>query len=134
MDRQLNLLLEEEGANAEQLDVLTGYLRQELLQLDVDDVLRRSVGQAPPGSRAIDVDTLGGLVVALGQSATGLKDVIAAIRWWLSRGDAGRRTVTIEVDGDKLQLSHVSAAEQDRLIDMFVDRHSIGKGGGERPA
>jgi hypothetical protein len=43
--------------------------------------------------------------------------------------------VKIEIDGDKLELSEVSAAEQDRLIDMFVNRHTTGEvGGGERPA
>jgi hypothetical protein len=105
------------------------------LQLDVDDVRRQSAGEAPPGSRAIDVDALGGLMVALGHSATGLKDVIAAVRRWLSRSDGVRRTVKIEIDGDKLELSEVSAAEQDRLIDMFVNRHTTGEvGGGERPA
>jgi hypothetical protein len=127
MNRQLNLLFMEEGASAERLDAMTGYLRQELLQLDVDDVRRASAGTAPPGARAIDVDALGGLVVTLGRSATGLRDIVAAIRRWLSRDDGVRRTVKIEIDGDKLELSQVSAAEQDHLIALFVNRHSIGE-------
>lgn len=128
MDRQLNLVFTEEGASAERLDALTGYLRLELRQLDVDDVRRASAAQAPPGTRAIDVEALGGLVVTLGRSATGLRDVVAAIRRFLSRSDGVRRTVKIEIDGDMLELSQVSAAEQDRLIDLFVNRHSRGEG------
>jgi hypothetical protein len=128
VDRQLNLVFVEEGASAERLDALTGYLRRELLQLDVDDVRRASAGQAPPGTRAIDVDALGALVVTLGRSANALKDVVAAIRRWLSRSDGVRRTVKIEIDGDRLELSELSAAEQDRLIALFVDRHSTEEG------
>jgi hypothetical protein len=134
MDRQLSLVLEEEGASAEQLGALTGYLQQELLQLDIDDVRRWSAAEAPPGSRAIEADALGALVVTLGRTATSLRDIVAAIRRWLSRSGAVRRTVKIEIDGDRLELSEASASEQDRLIDMFVTRHSIGAGSGERSA
>ncbi|RZU72841.1 hypothetical protein EV384_1225 [Micromonospora kangleipakensis] len=128
MDRQLNLRLIEEGASAERLDALTSYLRQELLQLDVDDVRRPSTADAPPGARAIDAVALGGLVVTLGRSAAALGNVVAVIRSWLSRGDGVKRTVKIEIGGDTLELSEVSQAEQDRLITLFVDRHSTGGG------
>ncbi|MEH1128392.1 hypothetical protein [Micromonospora sp. CPCC 206061] len=124
MVRQLNLNLAEDGASAERLDTLTGYLRQELLELDVDDVRRATGGAAPPGTRAVDIVALGGLVVTLGRTAAGLKDVVTAVRRWLSRGDGVRRTVKIEIDGDMLELSEVSAAEQDRLITLFVSRHA----------
>ncbi|GLH99566.1 hypothetical protein [Phytohabitans aurantiacus] len=124
MTRQLNLQLGEDGASAERLDTLTGYLRQELLDLDVDDVRRAQGGAAPPGTRAVDIMALGGLVVTLGRTAGGLKDVVAAVRRWLARGDGVRRTVKIEIDGDTLELSEVSATEQDRLITLFVSRHA----------
>jgi hypothetical protein len=124
MVRQLNLHLAEDGASAERLDTMTGYLRQELLDLDVDDVRRAPGGTAPPGTRALDIVALGGLVVTLGRTAGGLKDVVAAVRRWLSRGDGVRRTVKLEIDGDLLELSEVSAAEQDRLITLFVSRHA----------
>ena len=44
MDGQLRLQLAEEGADEERLDELTGFLRQELLQLDVDDVTALPAG------------------------------------------------------------------------------------------
>lgn len=124
MAQQLNLVLAEDGASAERLDDLTGYLRQELLELDVDDVRRAPGGTAPPGTRAVDLVALGGLVVTLSRTAGGLKEVVGAVRRWLSRGDGVRRTVKIEIDGDTLELSEVSAAEQDRLITLFVSRHT----------
>jgi hypothetical protein len=131
---QLSVVIVEQDATVERLDALTGYLRQELLELDVDDVRRQSAGEAPAGSRALDVDAIGGLIVALGRSTTGLRDVVAAIRRWLSRGDGVLRTVKIEIDGDRLELSQVSPADQDRLINIFVNRHTISEGSGERPA
>jgi len=71
---------------------------------------------------------LGGLIVSLGRTAAGLKQVVAAVRRWLSGGGGIRRTVKIEIDGDTLELSEVSAAEQDRLVDLFVRRHSGNRG------
>jgi NAD(P)H-hydrate repair Nnr-like enzyme with NAD(P)H-hydrate dehydratase domain len=124
MDGEVRLQLFEDGADAERLDVLTGYVRRDLLQLDVEDVSRTQAGNVPPGARAIDVVALGGLVVSLGRTATGLKAVVAVVRRWLSGGDGVRRTVKIVIDGDALELSEVSAAEQDRLVDLFVRRHA----------
>jgi hypothetical protein len=128
MDGEVKIQLSEDGADAERLDALTGYVQRELLQLDVEDVSRPQAGDVPPGARALDVLALGALVVSLGRTAAGLKDVVAAVRRWLSRGDGARRTVKIEIDGDTLELSAVSAGEQDRLIDLFVQRHAGDEG------
>ena len=108
--------------------MLTGYLRGELLQLDVEDVTAIGGGEAPPGSRAFDVAAVGALLVSLGQSAEGLRSVVSAIRDWLQRGTKARRTVRLELDGDVLELSQASAADQERLIELFVSRHAGGKG------
>jgi hypothetical protein len=129
MDRQLRLQLSEEGADAERLAMLTGYLRAELLQLDVEDVTALQAGEPPPGSRAFGADTVGALLIALGQSAEGLRTVVSAIRDWLRRGDGTRRTVRLELDGDALELSEASVADQQRLIELFVSRHATGEGG-----
>jgi hypothetical protein len=129
----VGVLLDEEGADAERLDALTGGLRQELLWLDVDDVRRAEGGPVPDGARAVDVAAIGALVVSLGSTAVGLKDVVTVVRGWLSRGDGVKRTVKIQIDGDTLELSEVSAAEQDRLVALFVDRHGSGSTGA-RPA
>jgi hypothetical protein len=54
--------------------------------------------------------------------------VVGAIRKWLSRGDGVRRTVRLELGGDVLELSEASAADQQRLIELFVRRHGTGDG------
>jgi hypothetical protein len=128
MDRELRLQLSEEGADAERLAVLTGYLRRELLQLDVADVSALQAGEPPPGSRAFDVAAVGALLIALGQSADGLQSVVSAIRDWLRRGEGTRRTVRLELAGDALELSQASAADQAQLIELFVTRHAKGEG------
>jgi hypothetical protein len=128
MDRELRLQLAEEGADAERLAVLTGYLRRELLQLDVDDVTALPPGEPAPGARAFGAGAAGALLIALGQSAEGLRSVVSAIGDWLRRGDGTRRTVRLEIGGDALELSQASAADQERLIELFVSRHSAGQG------
>jgi hypothetical protein len=126
---ELRLQLSEEGADAERLAMLTGYLRAELLQVDVQDVYALPApGEPPPGTRAFGVDTVGALLIALGQSAEGLRSVVSAVRDWLRRGDGPRRTVRLELGGDALELSQASAADQERLIELFVRRHTAGEG------
>lgn len=129
MDGRLRLQISEEGADAERLAALASYLRAELLQLDVEDVTAPRVGEVPPGARGVGVDAVGGLLVALGQSAEGLRVVVSVISDWLRRGRGSRRTVRLELDGDALELSQASAADQARLIDLFVSRHATGESG-----
>lgn len=128
MAREMRLQLSEEGADDERLATLTGYLRAELLQLDVEDVTSLPAGEPPPGARVFGVETVGALLVALGQSADGLQSVVTAVRDWLRRGTGTRRMVRLELDGDVLELSEASAADQKRLIDLFVSRHPAGSG------
>ena len=120
MDEQLRLQLSEEGADAERLTVLTGYLRAELLQLDVEDVSAPPAAEPPPGARVSGVATVGALLIALGQSAEGLRSVVSVIRDWLRRGGGTGRAVRLELGGDALELSPASAADQERLIELFV--------------
>jgi hypothetical protein len=123
---ELRLRLHEDEADRERLDALTGLLRQELLQLDVEDVRPLPGGEAPPGSRAFDVAAIGGLLVTLGQSAEQLGPVVQTIRNWLGRGQGPRRTVRLEIGGDVLELSEATATDQQRLVDLFVSRHAPG--------
>jgi hypothetical protein len=127
MDGELRLQLSEEGADAEQLDVLTRFLRQELLQLDVEDVTAQRAGSPPPGARGgLDAAQAGGLLVALGNNVQGLSAVIATIKAWLARHRGARRRVRLEIAGDVLELSSATVADQDQLIRLFVGRHAVG--------
>ncbi|MFC7531848.1 hypothetical protein [Actinoplanes sp. GCM10030250] len=125
MTQDLMLRLSEDGADAERVDKLTGYLRGELVQLEVDDVRRAPAGEAPVGSRAFDPAMAGALLVSLGSSAESLRQVVQTVQGWLGRGRGGvRRTVRLELGGDVLELSEVSETEQQRLVDLFVRRHA----------
>ena len=53
-----------------------------------------------------------------------LASVIDAVRSWLGRNRA--RSVRLSLGGDALEVSGVSSAEQDRLIDLWVSRHGTG--------
>jgi hypothetical protein len=128
VDGELRLQLSEEGADAERLAVLTGYLRSELLQLDVKDVRALPAGEPPPGARAFDVAAVGAPLIALGQSAEGLRSVVSVIRGWLRRGEGKGCAVRLELGGDALELSQASAADQERLIELFVRRHTTEEG------
>lgn len=128
MPQELRVRLDEDGADDERLDTLAGYLREELVQLDVEDVTALRTGEPPAGARAIDLVAAGGLLVSLGQSAERLRAVVAAIRGWLGRAGGAQRTVRLEIGGDSLELSGASDADQQRLIDLFISRHADADG------
>ena len=128
MGGELRLRISEDNADAGRLAELSRYLCAELLQLDVEDVTALPGNEPPPGSRAFGAAEISGLLVLLGQSADGLRPVVAAVTAWAGRGGGTRRTVRLELDGDALELSQASAADQERLISLFVSRHS-GPGG-----
>lgn len=130
MSRVLSLYLSEEGADSERVDTLSRYLRAELLELDVANVTALPAGEAPPGTRSGVVAVIGGLLVNLGDAAQGLASVVNAVREWLKRGETPQRTVRLELDGDVLELSQPSPADQERLIELFISRHQVGTGKG----
>src|SRR3954451_15209994 len=122
MAETLRLRLDlENDSDSEEQDELTRGLRDELLQLDVTDV-KRPAGAAPEGARAIDAVALGTLLVTLSGDTLGV--VAKTIQRWISR--AGSRTVSMEIDGDKIDLKGVSAEDQQKLIEAFVARHAEG--------
>jgi hypothetical protein len=106
-------------AGAEEQDELTRALREELLELDVETV-QRPAAAAPEGARAGEVVALGTLLVTLGQGALGI--VTSAIGRWVAR--RGGRSVTLELDGDRIELGGVSEEDQRRLIETFIARHA----------
>ena len=109
--------------DAEEVAEATLQLRRELLDLDVEAVDLQPGGEAPPGSRAVELAALGALVVTFAQSQL-LGPVVAAVRSWLA--GAPQRSVKLELDGDLLELTGVSSKEQRRLTDEWLRRHTGG--------
>jgi hypothetical protein len=73
------------------------------------------------------VATVGALLIAVGQSFEGLRSVVSVIRDWLNRGAGTGRAVRLELGGDTLELSQASAADQERLIELFIRKHATGE-------
>lgn len=125
MEKTLRILLTEEGAEAEDIAELAGFLREELLQLDVDDVTTvTGEEEFPPGARAVDITTIGALLVSLGSSATGLSQVMNAIREWRGRCRGTRPTLRLTLDDDQLEISEATTEQVSEAFDLFVKRHS----------
>jgi hypothetical protein len=110
-------------SDAEEVAEATLQLRRELLDLDIDAVELAGAGEAPAGSKAVELAALGALVVTVAQSQL-LAPVIAAIRSWL--GGAPQRSIKLELDGDVLELTGLSSREQRRLTDEWLSRHKGG--------
>lgn len=123
MENELHILLTEEDAEAERVAELTGYLREELLDLDVDDVTTLSGGEAPPGTRA--VTQIGALLVTLGSSATALNQVVTVIRSWMGRRRPDTHpSLHLRMGDDVLEVSEATDDQVAEAFKIFVARHS----------
>ncbi|CAM5627136.1 hypothetical protein [Streptomyces purpurascens] len=124
MDNTLHILLAEEDAEAERVAELTGYLREELLELDVDDVTTLPGGEVPPGARAVDVTQIGALLVTLGSSATALSQVMNVVRSWMGRRHDTHPSLRLQMGEDVLEVSEATDDQVATAFEIFVERHS----------
>ena len=118
---RLDLALAADAA-ADEVEEATARLRRELLELEIERVERVSEGEAPAGTRAFEILALGSLIVTLGRNIDALAQVVRTVKEWVGR-DA-KRTVVLELDGDRLEVAGVSSEEQERLISAWLARHS----------
>jgi hypothetical protein len=98
---------------------LTALLRQELLDLDVEDVRALENDKTPTDAKGV-AELVGWLAVQLGSVET-VRAVIDLLHGWAGRR---RREVEVTMGGDTLKLSAVSASEQEQIIDAWLARHS----------
>jgi hypothetical protein len=121
--QKLGLTIIDDDLDSEEIDQLAQQLRVELLESDADSVDFVSVGEAPLGTRAIDIAALGGLLVTVSESIEALSTVIDTVRRWLSR--RGRGSVKLQIGDDILELSSVSKAREDQIVNAFLARHAM---------
>ncbi|MFJ1807446.1 MULTISPECIES: hypothetical protein [unclassified Streptomyces] len=124
MEKTLQILVAEEGADVEDIAELTGCLRQELLQLDVDDVMSVPGEEPPPGARVVEVAAIGALVVSLGSTVKGLRQVLDAIREWRGRSRDSRPSLRLALDDDVLEISEATDEQVAQAFEVFLRRHS----------
>ena len=79
MVAEVDVSIAEVGAEPEHLDELTRALRDEILTLDVESVVPRSAGEAPPGTRAVDAAAVGALVVSVGPALDALARLVTTV-------------------------------------------------------
>jgi hypothetical protein len=109
-------------SDAEELAELTRRLRGQLLELDVDAVEPATGGEAPAGSKGVELLAIGGLVIQFAMKSEVLKSVVDATTAWLGRQQG--RSVKLTLDGDTHEVTGVSSDEQRRLVDLWVARHA----------
>lgn len=91
-------------------------LRTELLQLDVDDVDHVSAGDAPEGTRAIELIALGSLLVKFGPDV--INAIAATLQAWLGREDG--RKITVHIGDNEITLDDASDEERRKLVAAFL--------------
>jgi hypothetical protein len=108
-------------AEAQELDRLARELRHELEELDVRSATLAVAAAAPEGARAGAVAELATVAIELARSPELLAAVMAVVQAWLGRRTG--RSVRLELDGDVLDVSGVSSADQRQLIAGWLRRH-----------
>jgi hypothetical protein len=106
--------------SAEDLADRTRNLREELLELDVDDVDAVAAGPPPPGSRALDSETLGALLVTVQQSIPVASALIDTVKDWVGRNSSTGCTVRVTVGDKSIEITGTSTENQDKLVQQFV--------------
>ena len=105
----------------QELAVLTEKLRNELMDLKVEAVDFVSAGKAPQRAKAGDPVTLGTLLLTIVASGGLLTTLINALQSWLTRHE--RSSITLEIDGDKLQVTGRLTKQKQPLVDAWIKRH-----------
>jgi hypothetical protein len=102
----------------EELAELTRRLRAQLLELDVDAVDPLAEDTDPDRAKGLGA-VIGWLTVHLG--GAGLREALAAVAAWATRTG---RTVEVSYGGDTLKVTGVTSAQQEQIINGFLDRHA----------
>ena len=106
--------------DAGDLAELAGWLRAELLDLDVQAVDQLSADAVPGGAKGVAA-IAGWLSVRLGTEA--LRIVLAKVADWVARND---RVVEVTEGGDTLKLGRATREQQEKIIDAWLARHPPG--------
>jgi hypothetical protein len=122
-DIRLTVRVDDEGADRQELDTLTSMLRNELLALDVGAVEAPRAGPPPAGTRGGPLAELGALAMSVASPEL-LAAVVSVTGGWLA--GRHRRSVRLEVDGDVLELTGASSAQQQLLVNAWLRRRKGG--------
>ena len=109
------------GADDVELERLTTQLRDDLLQLDVDEVRRLRATDIPAGARSAGAAELGALMLTVLPTPAIVSGLVNKLRGWLARDP--RRSVTVSMDGDKFELTNATSDDVDKLMAVWLGKH-----------
>ena len=103
-------------------------LRKALMKAGAGAVEPVRVRQPPSDRRPAEVVGIVGLIV---QSAGTLVLVIDTVRSWLghkqvSSGAGAVPSITLVIDGDRVEITYPATLQEQRRLDVFVQRHGTG--------
>lgn len=116
----VKITLELDGVTPEVIEQQAILTRDELMRLDIEDV-RRPSAAAPPETRGAELAVIGTLLVEVIPVLPNLLTVVDLLRNWAKRT---RGKVTMTVGEESIVVDSASDAQADRLINLFVERHS----------
>lgn len=124
VDQTIQLLINLDAgpeADVKELAELTKRLQRELLKLDIEAVDFASAAEVPVRAKSGEPVTWGMLLLTLAAAGGVLTTIINVLQDWLTRQE--KRSLTLEIGGDKLQVTGISSEEQQRLINAWLSRH-----------
>lgn len=109
--------------DAEELQMLAGRLRRELLSCDIG-IVERAPGEPPPeGAKGPAVDSAGTLLITLSNSAV-VAALVSVFQSWLKRNRG--RSITIQLGKDRFDARNVPAEELSVLIETWMKNREQG--------
>jgi hypothetical protein len=97
-------------------------LRQDLLRLDVDNVVRAPAAQAPLSAKGGETGISNILILTLSNS-TVLVAIVGTLGAWIKR--RGGRRVRVRLGTNEIEIDNASAEEQAKLIESWINRRLI---------
>lgn len=125
MDFELFLHMSEDGADPAALAASAGELLGDLEQFGSADLTVRDADNGPPPTSQHRPLASRSFTISAFRSDRALLAVTWAARMWLRRAGGRRRAVLIVAGDDSLELTSANPAEQDRLIESFLERQDF---------
>jgi hypothetical protein len=107
-----------EGGDPVELDELTRQLRAEVNELEVESVEQVSAGQAPEGTKAVDMAALGQLAVTLAPSL--VPPLFDLLKSWVERKPSTPVKITVKAGRKSTQIEYDPARTSARDVEELV--------------
>ena len=123
MEIGLTLNLDMVGTDADQLDLATRYLRDELFDLGVNSAEIISAGEAPGGTKSAEAITIGALAVAV--LPTFLPRLVEYLQSWCMRSENRKVRIKTQVGDRSVEVEYspsaISQEELTQLVSQLTD-------------